>query len=117
MASIPTILSSFHLCPPSPHSIQPTAHVLNLCHSPHHIRNLEVSASIVTKVFGLGPIVSLPSLAKRMIHAIISEIVIFEIKVVEVVCTWLNLLTLQYADQLLLCLLESDHYFRIFGYE
>ena len=69
----------------------------------------------MTKVFGLRPIISLPSLTKRMIHAIVSEIVIFEIKVVEVVCTWLDLLTLQHSNQLGFCLLESDHDFRIFG--
>jgi hypothetical protein len=76
-----------------------------------------VSACIVTKVFGLRSVVSLPSLAERMIHAIISEVVIFEIKVVEVVCTWLDLLTLQHSNQLWLCLLESDHDFRVFSNE
>ena len=70
---------------------------------------------IVTKVFSLRPIVSLPPLTERMIHAIVSEIVIFEIKVVEIVCTRFNFLSLQHTNQLSLCLLESDHYFSIFG--
>jgi hypothetical protein len=69
----------------------------------------------MTKVLCLRPVVSLPPLTEWMIHAIISEIVIFEIKVVEVVCTWLDLLTLQHSNQLWLCLLESDHDFRVFG--
>lgn len=116
-ASIPTILSSLHLCSPSPHSIQATAHVLYLCHSPHHVRYLEVCPCIMTKVFSLRPVISLPSLTEWMIHTIVSEIVIFEIKVVEVVCTWLDLLSLQHSNQLWLCLLESDHDFRVFSNE
>ena len=71
----------------------------------------------MTKVFGLRPVVSLPSLTEWMIHAIVSEIVIFEIKVVEVVCTWLDLLSLQHSNQLCFCLLESDHDFCVFGNE
>ena len=50
-----------------------------------------------------------------MIHAIIGEIVILEIKVVEIVCTRFNFLTLQYSNQLSLCLLESNHDFSIFS--
>jgi hypothetical protein len=114
-ASIPTVLSSLHLCSPPPNSIQTTAHVLYLSHSPYHIRNLKVCACIVAKVFSLRPIVSLPSLTERMIHTIVSEIVIFEIKVVEIVCARFNFLSLQHTNQLSLCLLESDHYFSIFG--
>ena len=114
-ASIPTILCSLHLCPSPPNSIQTTTHVLYLCHTPHHIRNLEVGTCIVTKVFSLRSIISLPSFTERMIHAIIGEIVILEIKVVEIVCTRFNFLTLQYSNQLSLCLLESNHDFSIFS--
>jgi hypothetical protein len=43
-----------------------------------------------------------------MIHAIVSEIVIFEIKVVEVVTARLNLLSLEDTDQLRFRLLEGN---------
>jgi hypothetical protein len=49
----------------------------------------------VAKVFGLRPVIGLPTLTEWMIHAIICEVIIFEIKVVKVVTPWLNLLPLE----------------------
>ena len=72
---------------------------------------------IMAKVFGLWSIISLPAVTEGVIHAIICEIVILEIKVVKIVSARLNLLTLQHTDQLSFCLFKSYHHFSIFSQE
>ncbi len=114
---IPTVLSSLQLSPSSPYSLETDAHILYLSHTPDHVRDLEMRPCIMAKVFGLWSIISLPAVTEGVIHAIICEIVILEIKVVKIVSARLNLLTLQHTDQLSFCLFKSYHHFSIFSQE
>ena len=112
---ISTVLCGFQLGSTSPDSLESCPHVLYFSHALNHIRYLEVSAGGVTEILSLRPIISLPTLAKRMVHSIISEIIIFEIKVVEIVTAGLYLLSLQDSNELSLCFPKSYHNFYIFG--
>jgi hypothetical protein len=67
-----------------------------------------MSTSLVTEIFGLGSIIGLPTLAKGVIHSIVSKVIIFEIKVVEVVAAWFNFLSLENTDKLTFSSLERD---------
>ncbi len=112
-AAVSTILSHFYLCSSPPYCIKFGAHYLNFTHSSHHIRYLEVCSSLLTEIFGLRAVISLPSLTEWVVHPEIGEIIIFEIEVVEIVTCGLNFLSLEHADQLGLRLFIGDHDFSL----
>ena len=62
----------------------------------------------MAEVLCLGAVISLPTLAEGVVHAVVSEIVILKIKVVEVVTARLDLLSLEDTDQLRFRLLEGN---------
>ena len=88
-------LSFLNLSTPSPYEVKLLAHYLHLSHAPHHIRNIKMSSSLLAEEFGLRPVVSLPSLAERMIHSEIGKVIILKVEVVEVITRGLDLLSLE----------------------
>ena len=102
------LLCFFELCTSPPYSVKFWPHNLNFSHSPDHIWDIEVSPGLLTKEFGLRPIVSLPALTKRMIHPIIGKVVVLEVKVVEVIAGRLYFFPVKDPYQLRLCLFVSN---------
>ena len=74
-----------------------------------------MSSSLLAEEFGLRPIVSLPSLAERVIHSEIGKVIILKVEVVEVITRGLDLLSLEDPHQLRLRFPERDQNFGLLG--
>ena len=70
-----------------------------------------MSPSLLAEEFGLWSVVSLPSLAERVIHPEVGKVIVLKVEVVEVVACGLYLLALKYPDQLRLRLSEGHQDF------
>lgn len=102
------MLTAFKNGPSFPNGEELRLDVLHLCTPAHHVTNLEVGSCGGTEILRLWTIVCLPTLTIGMVHAVVSEVVIFKVKVVEVIAARLNLLALHHSDELSLSLFVSD---------
>ena len=104
-AHIATVQVAFNDLPFFPYRLKFGANNLHFSHSADHVRNLKMRTRLGTEVFGLRPVVSLPPFAKRMIHPVVSEIVVLKVEIVEVVAARLYFLAMHHPNQLGICLL------------
>jgi len=73
-----------------------------------------MSSSISAEKFGLWTVVRLPTFTKRVIHPVIGKVIILEVEIVEIVTSWLNLLSMKNSDELRFSLFECDHHLGFF---
>ena len=105
---VSTVLTAFKNSPSFPYGEELSLDVLYLCTPTHHVTHLEVGSGGGTEILRLWAVVSLPALTIRMVHAVVSEVIVFKVKVVEVIAARLNLLALHHSDELSLSLFVSD---------